>query len=92
MPFPFYPIGAIVAGVILGGALTLFVAALMAIDRTASRVAGSVVSGLVSGIRGWSPGRPERQTVVSSSPASSDEERSEIASAVPIERVRPTGP
>jgi hypothetical protein len=57
MPFPFVPVGAIVAGAILGAALTLFVWTLMALDRMASRAADSVVSGLVSGMRGWSSER-----------------------------------
>lgn len=57
MPFPFYPIGAVVAALILGGALTVFVLALKGLDRAATQVGGAVVGGLVSGIRDWSAPR-----------------------------------
>ena len=94
MPFPFYPIGALVAGAILGAALTLFVAALMAIDRTASRAADAVLPGLVSGIRGWSS---RRRTDDAGSPTGSRAsavdgdgfaDATEPAAPVPVDRVR----
>jgi hypothetical protein len=44
VPFPFYPIGALVATAILAAALTLFVAAMMATDWAVSRATGAVVS------------------------------------------------
>ena len=92
MPFPFYPIGAIVAGAVLGAVLTLFVAALMAIDRTASRAAGVVLPGLVSGIRGWSSRRRTDDAGSPGSPASAVDgdgfaDAAEPAAPVPVDRV-----
>jgi hypothetical protein len=63
MPFPFLPAGAVVAVSVLIGALTAFGLILRATDRAATRAVaglrGSVLPGLVSGIRGWSvPHRP----------------------------------
>jgi hypothetical protein len=87
MPFPFLPFGAILAAAILGAALTTFVWVLMAIDRAASRAAGSVVSGLVSGFRGWSADRSSTMIrAASGSPPSSD--GAEPAMAIPVTRVR----
>ena len=56
MPFPFIPDGAIVAAAVLFSAIAGFVAGMMAIDRTATRVFGGVVSGVVSGARRWREG------------------------------------
>ena len=56
MPFPFIPGGAIVAAAVLFSAIAGFVAGMMAIDRTATRVFGGVVSGVVSGARRWREG------------------------------------
>ena len=84
MPFPFYPFGALVAGLILGATLTVFVVALQAIDRTVTRVGGSVLSGLVSGLNGWSGSR--RAAVPHVSPGAAD--REDVASPVPVEHVR----
>ena len=90
--FPFYPIGAIVAGALLGGVLTLFVAALMAVDRGASHVAGSVLPGLVSGIRGWATsGRADRPNA-SSGPVGTDDGPDDAGPNVPMVSVRPAGP
>lgn len=86
MPFPFMPFGAIFAGLILGAALTIFVWALMAIDRAASRAADSVVSGLVSGFRGWSSERSSAPGSTPVSPVDADDPM-EPAVAVPVARV-----
>lgn len=56
MPFPFIPGGAIVAAAVLFSAIAGFVAGMLAIDRTATRVFGGVVSGVVSGARRWREG------------------------------------
>ena len=88
MPFPFVPIGAIVAALILGAALTVFVWALMAIDHAASRAAGSVVSGLVSGFRGWSSPVPRPERAPSRNEDSRDEPAMEPTQAIPVSRVR----
>jgi hypothetical protein len=53
MPFPFLPVGAIVAATVLFSAIAAFVAAMMAIDRAATRVFGGVVTGIVVGARRW---------------------------------------
>jgi hypothetical protein len=58
MPFPYmYPIGALIAGVLLGATLTLFAVVLRALDRAVTRVADGICSGLVAGFRGWSEQR-----------------------------------
>lgn len=84
MPFPFYPVGALVAAVFLGTTLTLFALALHVIDRTVTRVGGSVLSGLVSGLSGWSESRRAATTPIS--PGAAD--REEAVAAVPVEHVR----
>jgi len=90
MPFPFMPLGAIVAGLILSGALTLFVLSLKALDRAATQVGGAVVGGLVSGIRDWSD--PPRIPIVSARGVDESGPRDsvlpvEVADAVPVEPV-----
>ncbi len=60
MPFPFLPGGAILAIVVLVGALTIFGLALTAMDRAAGRtlagLRGSMLGGVVTGWRGWAGG------------------------------------
>jgi len=91
MPFPFVPVGAIVAGAILGAALTLFVWILMALDRMASRAADSVVSGLVSGFRGWTNDRARPADPAPASPAPPADDMAEITGAsMPVQRVHAT--
>jgi hypothetical protein len=91
MPFPFVPVGAIVAGAILGAALTLFVWTLMVLDRMASRAADSVVSGLVSGLRGWSVERTAPPDPVVTSPSAPAGDSAEFADrSVPVDRVHAT--
>jgi len=87
MPFPFMPGGAIVAAAILGVTLTIFVWAQMAIDRAAPRAADSVVSGLVSGLRGWSTERSYGSAGAPIARAQVDD-LVEPAAAVPVARVR----
>jgi hypothetical protein len=64
MPFPFLPLGWVLAVAVLLVALILFGLALRAMDRAATRVAGelrtTVLPGLVSGLRGWQPATPAR--------------------------------
>ena len=79
MPFPFLPTGAIVAATVLFSAIAAFVAAMMAIDRAATRVFGGVVTGVVAGARRW---RDE--------PTPSDESES-VEPMQPRNRVRRTG-
>jgi hypothetical protein len=56
VPFPFLPTGAIVAAAVLFSAIAAFVAAMMAIDRAATRVFGGAVSSMVAGARRWRDG------------------------------------
>jgi hypothetical protein len=91
MLFPFVPVGAIVAGAILGAALTLFVWTLMTLDRMASRAADSVVSGLVSGLRGWSADRAIPLDPRATSPSPPTSEATDIpVRPVPVDRVHAT--
>jgi len=57
MPFPFYWIGAFVAGLVLAVVLTIFGFALDVVTRAAHEVRGSVLPGLVSGFREWAADR-----------------------------------
>ena len=71
MPFPFLPLGAVVAASVLIAALTVFGLALRAIDRTLVGLRNSMVSGVVSGLRIWTGTRAPRRTVSSSPRAAS---------------------
>lgn len=85
MPFPYmYPIGALIAGVILGATLTLFALVLRALDRAVTRVADGICSGLVSGFRGWSEERRVRPD--DRSPRAVDLE--ELASPIRVQPAR----
>ena len=90
MPFPFFPIGALLAGAILAAALTLFVAAMMAMDRAISRATESVVSGLVSGIRGWATEHPTVAVPDATAQTHPGDDPIEPAIAIPVARVRPS--
>ena len=57
MPFPFYWIGALVAGLVLAGALAVFGLALDVVMRATNGVRGSVLPGLVAGFREWTADR-----------------------------------
>ena len=72
MAFPFFPAGAITATLVLGGTFVLFRALLLALDRGAAELRGSIGPGLVRGVRAWvvEPGQPEAPTpAVPRSPA-----------------------
>lgn len=64
MTLAFYPIGAFLAGLFLGSALTLFAVALRFLDRAATRSGRSMLPGLVTGFRDWSDRRREPRIVV----------------------------
>jgi hypothetical protein len=53
MPFPFMPLGALLALAVLGGALAIFGVALKALDWTIDAARGSMLGGVISGIRDW---------------------------------------
>ena len=59
MSFPFYWIGAVVAGLILAGALTIFGLGLKVVTRATNDVRGSILPGLVSGFREWAANRED---------------------------------
>ncbi|MBA2382467.1 MAG: hypothetical protein H0V73_10200 [Chloroflexi bacterium] len=63
MPFPFLPLGAVVAASVLCLVLLAFGLALKAMDRAASRAGAelrlSMLPDLVSGFRGWAPGKAD---------------------------------
>lgn len=64
MAFPFYPVGAIIATLVLGGTLFLFRMLLLALDRGAAELRGSIGPGLVRGVRAWieEPEHPDPPT------------------------------
>jgi hypothetical protein len=85
MPFPYmYPIGALIAGVILGATLTLFAVTLRALDRAVTRVGDGILSGLVSGFHGWSDSG--RSTPSPVSPGVSDVVESTPSAVEPVRR------
>jgi hypothetical protein len=53
MAFPFFPMGAITASLVLGGAIVLFRVLLLALDRGAAELRGSIGPALVRGVRAW---------------------------------------
>lgn len=73
MPFPFLPAGAILAAVVLIGALVAFGWILRAMDRAIVGVRDTAVAGLVAGLRTWSaPGAPLNSHPQAGPPASTD--------------------
>ena len=57
MAFPFYPVGLIMATVVLAGTLAVFRAVLLVMDRGAAELRGSIGPGLVRGVEAWAGGR-----------------------------------
>ena len=57
MPFPFLPWGIVTAGIVLGGMVGLFMVVAHLLDQAASAVSGTMLPGLVRGVRQWSDGR-----------------------------------
>ena len=53
MAFPFFPGGATTATPVLGGTLVVFRVLLLALDRGAAELRGSIGPGLVRGVRAW---------------------------------------
>ncbi|MET1231541.1 MAG: hypothetical protein ABWY52_01665 [Candidatus Limnocylindrales bacterium] len=75
MPFPFLPWGVVVAGVVLGGMVGLFMLVVHLLDRAATEVSGTMLPGLVRGVRQWSGG-PISAAPPPSSPMAVDPEPS----------------
>ena len=57
MPFPFLPWGIVTAGIVLGGMVGLFMVVAHLLDEAASEVGGTMLPGLVRGVRQWSDRR-----------------------------------
>ena len=55
MPFPFVPGGVLLALSVLGAAYLAFAAALKALAWTVDAARGSMLNGVVSGLRRWEP-------------------------------------
>jgi hypothetical protein len=91
MPFPFYWIGALVAGAFLSLVLTIFALALRLLTRTTSEIRGSILPGLVSGFRDWAGDRSVVRRLVSPrSPEPGDGiEDAAPVQALPAERLQP---
>jgi hypothetical protein len=75
MTLAFYPLGAFLAGLFLGSAVTLFAVAVRLLDQAATRSGRAMLPGLVTGFRDWSERRREPRIVVS--PAAVERETSE---------------
>jgi hypothetical protein len=96
MPFPFIPGGALLALAVLGGALAIFGVALKALDWTIDAARGSMLGGVVSGIRNWElPSRRFTPRSPAASPAG-PQPTSEVLedgddSLVALQRVSPAG-
>jgi hypothetical protein len=68
MAFPFYPAGAITATLVLGGTLVVFRLLLLALDRGAAELRGSISPGLVRGVRAWAEERERPDPPASTTP------------------------
>lgn len=79
MPFPFIPIGVVLALAVLGGAFALFALAFRGLDRAATSARHSIAPGLVAGMRQWADSRGEPSRPVSSSPAAPGPDVDEVA-------------
>ena len=99
MAFPFFPGGMIVAIAVLGTALTLFGLGWVALERSVMEVRGSILPGMVRGVRAWidEPG-PGSGASAAASPIATRPEQApgaagleELAEAptVLVEHVRP---
>jgi hypothetical protein len=90
MPFPFYWIGAFVAGLLLAGVLAIFGLALDVLTRATTEVRGTVLPGLVAGFREWTTDRggPARRPASpqGTDPTSSIED-TVLRDGPPLERV-----
>lgn len=53
MAFPFYPVGLITATLFLAGALAILHLVVLALDRGAAELRGSIGPGLVRGVEAW---------------------------------------
>lgn len=77
MTLAFYPLGAFLAGLVLGSVFTFFALTMHLVDRAITRTNGSMLPGLVSGFRDWADGRNEPRVPISVAPIADerDDER-----------------
>ena len=68
MPFPFLPVGLMLALAVLGGAFAAFGLALHLLDRAALTARTSIAPGIVSGMRNWTHQQPLDRRVSSPTP------------------------
>ena len=65
MPFPFVPVGIVLAAAVLSVAYAIFATVLRVLDRAALTVRNSIAPGVVAGLRTWSQHQPEVRRVSS---------------------------
>ncbi len=68
MAFPFYPVGAIIATLVLGGTHVVFRVLLLALDRGAAELRGSIGPGLVRGVSAWAVEREQEDSRTPTTP------------------------
>lgn len=92
MPFPFYWMGALIAGLLLAGVLTIFAFALEVVMGATSEVGASVLPGLVAGFREWTAdrgGAADRPALAHGSAPAFPIEDIPMHDGSPLERVQP---
>ncbi len=88
MTLAFYPLGAFLAGLVLGAVFTLFAVGLRVLDRAATRAESSILPGMVAGFRDWSNGRRASRVILprpraDGGSAASDPASDEVTDQVP---------
>ena len=94
MPFPFMPLGAVVATLFLGTLFCVLYLLVTRLDRAIVEVGGVVVGRLVAGLDDWNHDRegPRHDPLITVLAASAVLEPFEDASPVPVEPSRRSGP
>ena len=88
MDFPFIPIGAALATIVLAGAFSLLYLLVTRLDRAVVEVGGGVVARLVTGLDDWNHRPPAPDPHPGNDPSSPVDVPFEDAPAVPVERSR----
>lgn len=84
LALPWLPEGLLLAAVVLGLALVAFSVLMVALDRTVTRASGTVVSGLVRGVRGWTePGEAADEEAADKEVGDEDVASSDVRGAPP---------
>ncbi len=74
MTLAFYPLGAFLAGVLLGSIFTFFALTMHLLDRAVAGRHGSMLPGLVTGFRDWADGRAGPRIPISPAPLADERE------------------